>query len=131
MVAVQGLVTYLNPMNGSMNDKWKLALKKEVDSSGMKNARTETVSPGGKNANPCKVVLRQTLDVHGLLLAPRLVSSQGLCAKGWILLCWILVPVKPCDVFLLIVSKFTSVGCHVHQAYISTAFLNKDIDGEL
>lgn len=103
-----------------------------MDSIKRDNTWTQTVLRLDKDSIPCKVILKQKMDEKG----PTARYKGRLVAKGYVKKDGVdydetFAPVTSFDVILLIVGKFTSVGCHGNHADISAAFLNEDIDGEL
>lgn len=66
-----------------------------------------------------------------LITAKRLSSQKGYVQKDRVEYDEAFASFGLFDVLLLIVRKFTAVGCHVHHAILCTAFMNGDFDHEL
>lgn len=88
--------------------------------------------PPDKDAILCQTVFKYKLDEIGhISLYKACLVAKRYVQKGSIVYDETLSPVDMFDVLLVLVGRFLAIGWPVHQAHISKAFLNGDIDGEL
>lgn len=93
---------------------------------------TKANMPPGKSAIPCKMVFKRKLDDHGQVsrYKARLVA-KGFFQKAGIDYHETFASVASFKSLHLLVGKFVSEKWRVHHAYISTVFLNRDINVDL